>query len=87
VRRPGERASLSGSAPDLARRFEDQLEPGDLLVAGEVVALDDLGEPGLRRECQLLEGPNLDASSMRCLRSSFFSSAARLVVTSLRMTR
>ena len=43
------------SAPDLLGGLDDQRQLGDLLVAGERVALDRRGEPALARQRQLLE--------------------------------
>ena len=51
---PG-RADLRRSAPDLLGGLDDQRELGDLLVAGERVALDRRGEAALPRQRQLLE--------------------------------
>ena len=54
-------------APDLARRLDDQLELGPLLVVAQRVALDGGGEAALPREAELLDVDVAAASSMRRL--------------------
>ncbi len=43
------------ASPNLARRLDDQLELGHLLVIAEGIALHRGGEAALRREAQLLD--------------------------------
>src|SRR5579872_2953440 len=52
---PSVTAARMRSAPDFRRRLDDQLELGDLLLAGERVPLDGRGKAALWREAQLLD--------------------------------
>src|SRR3984893_271024 len=46
---------IIGSAPDFARRLDDEAQLCDLFVSGQRVAVDGRGEAALRAEAELLE--------------------------------